>query len=315
MFSHTTWLAPDEDAGVAAVQAGTRLLDPAWAGWFGVKPDGAVELANAHRITFAANRFAGLAAAGLDFGRGSRHNRIVRNRFDDVGSNAVQIGSVFAEDHHPSDPRLTVTDHRVQDNTITDIGVEDAGAVGIFLGYTAESVVDHNTLFDLPYTGISSGWGWGSTDPGGNPTYPANGGQPVYDTPTTTRDNRITGNEVYDYMKLMADGAGIYTLGAHRGTVVSGNYVHDMIGTDYAALYPDEGTQGITWHDNVVARVPRWAHVWTPSIRGNVFRRTYSDTLAATLDARDNGIEPPILVTGEAWPPEARAIMDAAGAR
>jgi hypothetical protein len=314
-FADTTWLAPDEDTGFAEVQAGTRLVDPSWAGWLGLKPDAALELTGARHVTFAGDRFTRLGAAGVDFGRGSAHNAIVHSRFDDIGSNGIEVGSVFAEDHHPSDPRTALDDHLIQDNVITRIGVEDTGAVAIFLGYTAHTVIDHNTIHDLPYTGISSGWGWGSTDPGGNPLYPDNGGQPVYDTPTTAHDNRITNNDIYDYMKLMADGAGIYTLGAQPRTVVSGNYVHDMRGTDYAALYPDEGTRYITWEDDVVANVPRWAHVWTPSIRSNVMRRIYSDTARATLNAPDNEIDPPILVTDGNWPAPARAIMANAGER
>lgn len=314
-FADTTWLAPDEDTGFVETQAGTRLLDPSWAGWFGLKPDGGVELAGARHITFAGDTFTRLGGAGVDFNAGSQHNAIVRSRFDDVGSNGIEVGSVFAEDSHPSDPRAALDDHLIQDNVITRIGVDDTGAVAIFLGYTAHTVVDHNTIHDLPYTGISSGWGWGSADPGGNPWYANNGGQPVYATPTNAHDNRITNNDIYDYMKLMADGAGIYTLGAQPRTVISGNYVHDMKGTDFAALYPDEGTQDILWQDDVVKNVPRWAHVWTPSIRNNIMRRIYSDTNNATLNAPDNDIAPPILVTDGNWPAPARAIMAEAGAR
>ena len=70
-------------------------------------------------------------------------------------------------------------------------------------------------------------------------------------------DNRVYGNTIYHYAMHMYDTAGIYTLGAQPGTVISHNkiygiyhpsYVHDPEHWFY--LYTDEGSSGITVKDN-----------------------------------------------------------------
>lgn len=60
----------------------------------------------------------------------------------------------------------------------------------------------------------------------------------------------------------MADGAGIYTLSHQPGTVIHGNYIHDIARSPWAGpapipgIYLDEGTSAITISDNVLERVP-----------------------------------------------------------
>ena len=47
---------------------------------------------------------------------------------------------------------------------------------GILAGYTDHTTIEHNKVYDLPYSGISVGWGWGLTDQGGDTNYPGNPG-------------------------------------------------------------------------------------------------------------------------------------------
>jgi hypothetical protein len=65
-------------------------------------------------------------------------------------------------------------------------------------------------------------------------------------------------NNVTDNLKLMADGAGIYTLSKQPGTLIAENYVHDIVRTSVqgsyimAGIYLDEGSNLITVRDNVI---------------------------------------------------------------
>ncbi|MFD4814839.1 discoidin domain-containing protein, partial [Streptomyces sp. NPDC058418] len=129
-------------------------------------------------------------------------------------------------------------------NVVTKVADQYNGSLGILAGYTDHTVITHNKVYDLPYSGISVGWGWGLTDAGGDTNYPDdNLGVPVWDTPTTSRHNIVTGNEIYDIMKSQADGGAVYTLSANPGGTVSGNYIHGVPTHAYGAVYHDEGSR------------------------------------------------------------------------
>ena len=74
-------------------------------------------------------------------------------------------------------------------------------------------------------------------------------------------DNQIIGNKITHYARHMYDVAGIYTLSAQPGTMISENYVDSIYKAPYAHdphhwfyLYLDEGSSYITVKDN-----------WTPA--------------------------------------------------
>ena len=99
------------------------------------------------------------------------------------------------------------------------------------------TVIDHNTITNLTYGGISLGWGW--------TTY----------TGTYAYNNTISGNDIGYYKSLLRDGGGVYTLGPQNLSRVFGNYVHDQLdGGATGALYPDQGSAYMHWYGNVVER-------------------------------------------------------------
>jgi len=259
-FSHATWLTPSEK-GLADVQAN-----------FALNPDAPLErdnvLASVHNeyikspanvvchaakgIRFERCTFERLGGAGLDIESGSQDNLITNCHFRDIAGSGIQIGDVLREDHHPKDIRSVVKNNQVTDCLIEDCAADYKGGLGIFVGYTEETVLAHNEIRNLPYSGISMGWGWGEEDAGGGAE---NYYQPFkFDTPTTAKNNRIEYNHIHHVLLDLWDGGGIYTLGNMPGTVIRGNYVHDNVGIP-GGIYLDEGSGFIEVSGNVVEYV------------------------------------------------------------
>jgi hypothetical protein len=161
---------------------------------------------------------------------------------------------VLTEDHHPTDVRRIVKGNQVVHCEFHHIGVEYQDSVAVFGGYVNGTVIAHNEIHDLPYTGISVGWGWGEEDSGG-------GNYPVipyrYTTPTPAGDNRIEFNHIHDVMLLRNDGGGIYMLSNQPGTIIRGNHIHDNSkGGGPGGIYLDEGSGFIEITGNCVYNVP-----------------------------------------------------------
>lgn len=255
-FEYTTWMRPS-DAGHVPLQAGMFLLDAyrlspkgtaydrgldnqAWIG----RPPAGVSVSRANHIAFERCRFEHMASAGLDFQFGTHDDLIEGGVFHDVGGNGIQMGKFSdagIETHvpyNPTDEREICSRERIANNLVTGCGNEDWGCVGICVGYGRGIVIEHNEINDLPYTGISVGWGWTKAE-------------------NCMRDNVINANHVHHVATRLGDTGGIYTLSAQPGTVVSENSVHDIRMSPYVPdpehwfyLYLDEGSSFITVRDN-----------------------------------------------------------------
>jgi hypothetical protein len=200
----------------------------------------------------------------VDFNTGSQDNTIEGSRFSDISAAAIQVGGVDEVDSHPSRLREVTRDNLIADNTVTRAAREFFDAAAIFVGYTKRTTVAHNTLTNLPYTGIAIGWGWGMTDPG---QFPGCTGCPfqhwkIYKTPTTSQGNKIVYNRVSNYLKRLYDGGGIYSLGQQgtslrNGELIAGNVVFGKRPTHGGnALYTDGGSRYITLRRNALFRNP-----------------------------------------------------------
>jgi hypothetical protein len=255
-FEHATWMRPSE-FGHVPLQAGMFMLDayrlkPKGTAdrpkldnqeWLGRPPAG-VSVLNADHISFERCRFEHMASAGLDFQSGTHDDSVEGCVFRDLGGNGIQLGTFSdpgMETHlayNPADQREICTRETIANNFVTDCGTEDWGCVGVAAGYVRETVIEHNEVSDLPYTGISLGWGWNKAT-------------------NCMRDNRIFANHIHQVATRLGDTAGIYTLSAQPGTVVSENSVHDIKMSPYVPdpdhwfyLYLDEGSSFISVRDN-----------------------------------------------------------------
>jgi hypothetical protein len=255
-FAYATWLRPSAQ-GHVPLQAGMFLLDAhrlspkgtsyhpkldnvAWIG----RPPAAIRLNCAANVAFEDCTFEHLASAGLDAGTGCHAVLVQGCAFRDIGGNGLQLGMFSdpkVETHIPYDPgddREICTDIHLRNNVITECGTEDWGCVGIAAGYVRTTSMEHNEISNLPYSGISLGWGWTKMT-------------------NAMRDNAIVANHIHHAGLRLGDLGGIYLLSAQPGTVVSGNSIEDMPPSAWVPdpehwfyLYTDEGSAGITVRDN-----------------------------------------------------------------
>jgi hypothetical protein len=258
-FSYSSWLAPNSSDGMTEGQAGFRMVgtnttfDSTRLNW--QKTPGAVNVGYSSNVSFTGNTFTHLGAVGLNLNTGSQGTNIIGNIFTDISGTGIQIGGTDVVDHHPTDPGQIVLNTMVKDNVVDNVAVEYTGSVGILATYTSGTTITHNKVFNLPYSGISVGWGWGLTDQGGDTNVPGNSGVPVYTTPTPSQNYVVSDNDIGDIMKLQSDGGAIYTLSSNPNSTISGNYIHDIPTQAYGAIYDDEGSRYFHTTDNALCNV------------------------------------------------------------
>lgn len=261
IFSHTTWMRPSQK-GHVPLQAGMYLTEAYKLrpqidrpnnhkldnqGWLG-RADAAVELRYAENVNFDNCRFEHLGGSGLDYVIGCKGGKVSNCRFNDIAMNGLVVGSFSPEGlethlpYQPADSREVCNGLTIEQSEFCDIANDDWGCVAIAAGYVSGITIEHNTIHDVSYTGISLGWGWNRDS-------------------VCMKDNKVHANLIYNYAQHMYDCAGIYTLGNQPGTIISENVVRDIAKPSYVHdpnhwfyLYTDEGSSNITVRDN-----------WTPS--------------------------------------------------
>jgi F5/8 type C domain len=324
-FKYGTWYDPNSADGYSSLQAGYHWVgdqtDPSKHGRT-TKSPGNLSFTYAQNIVFKHNIFSHLSSAALDLDTGSQNNTVDNNRFDDISGSAIQIGNHnWGYDNYPDyealyaagdsyDKRNHVSNNMVVDNYITKTGQEYHDTAAIFVGYTDHTRIVHNEITDIPYTGISMGWGWDGY------------------TSTPAKDNSIANNVVHDFMNVLRDGGGIYTLSLQPNSVIKGNYIYNQYNTpDYGSnIYPDQGSNGFTISNNVVVNYGhRWLYIWNNDIFGNTAENNFasSDVLtnnSFTVDSSGqsiarNTLRNNIVTPVESFSAEAKDIINTAGIR
>lgn len=244
-FEHTDFPLPA--FGYSEIQAahfGTRTDQPTY-----VQPV-AIECVYAAGCRFEQCHFAHLNASGLGFGPGCRDNAVVGCTLEDIGGTGVMIGwrgageleggsegSLDADWRNPAD---APAGNQVVRCLIRRCGADSRGAVGIFVAFATDTRVAYNEIHEMPYTGISVGYRWNTT-------------------PTSQSHCVVEYNHIYDVMRVLADGGGVYTLGFQPGTILRGNHIHDVHRSRFAhggapnnGFFVDEGSKGFLFESNVV---------------------------------------------------------------
>ena len=257
-FSYTTWMRPSEK-GHVPLQEGMYLtdgyrIDPKMQrnylnhpldnqGWLG-RPAAAVRVVAPRQIDFERCRFEHLGSTGLDYEEAVQGGVVRGCLFRDIAGNGLLVGSFSPAAHEthlpydPADRREVCTQQQINNCYFTEIGNEDWGCLAIAAGYVGDVNIEHNEISEVPYSGISLGWGWTQTV-------------------NCMRNNRVHANLIHHYAKHMYDVAGIYTLGSQPKSYVTENCVHSIYKPGYVHdpnhwfyLYTDEGSSFITVRDN-----------------------------------------------------------------
>jgi hypothetical protein len=176
---------------------------------------------------------------GISLGRACRGVHVHGCSLDDLGAGGVKIG----EGAIPAAGAET-SNNLVDYCRLNNLGRLFPSAIGIWIGQSSGNRIENNVIRDLEYTGVSIGWTWG---------YGA----------SSAGGNVVEGNEIGFIGAreggdgpLLSDMAGIYTLGIQDGTVLRGNYIHDVAARTYGGwgIYFDEGSTHVEARDNVVLR-------------------------------------------------------------
>jgi hypothetical protein len=239
-FEHSTWLTPNSE-GYIGDQASVVFTQPLpsdeIASYPGHRLPAGVHVEAANKIRFERNVFRNMGASALNFYLGVNDSTIIGNLITGVSGSGISIDLNL--EGNPADTRKICRRNVISNNYISQTGRDYYQTVGIMLGYTDGTIVEHNELSDMPYSGITVGWGWENR---------AN----------AARNNIVRYNNVSDVLNMMADGGGIYTLSRQPGTLIAENYVHDIVrtsiqgGYNISGIYLDEGSDLITVRDNVL---------------------------------------------------------------
>jgi hypothetical protein len=236
-FRYGSWMQPSE-TGISTIQGDVIVggLNQLGSKNQGDRIPGNITIHAAENISFERNRLEHLGAAGIVIENGASGIRIAGNIFTDISASAVIVGDM--RDAYPVDPRQVTHDNTIENNVIYNVASEYWGSCGIFALYVVGLKVLHNEMYDLPYSGISVGWGWSNHHNSG-----------------VMKNNLIEGNHVHHHVFRLKDGGGVYTLGKQPGTVVARNLVHDQIHV-FGGVYLDDGSAGLQVTENITYNVP-----------------------------------------------------------
>ena len=258
-FTGATWLFPSGPDGFSEIQANYMVTGSnGWAvqglcqlapngqcpygAW--TKTPGNVSFNHDRQIQFLRCAFVHLGGAGLELGHGSQSDLVEGCVFTDISANGLELGGVDRPDAAGGD--LT-SDNRIVNNHIYDVAAEFHGGIGLCVGYARRTIIQHNQIDHLPYSGISMGWG-------GWPDKIKKAGVSNF-----SENNLVADNLIFEHMLLLADGAAIYTQGLtgpslEAGEKIEGNVIHDQFGSGHG-LYTDNGCKNVTARRNAIFHV------------------------------------------------------------
>lgn len=174
-FKHSTWLRPDTYGYIDQQTGGYMGNDSLWPNFEASRPHwwqmpSAIQVSAAYNISMRSCTFRELGAGGIGVGNdknahltgvglGTNNIHIDENYFTQVMGNSITVGGIQADAHHPSHPKMLVSDIHTSNNIFNNNSVLWSSTVPILFTYTQFSSITHNDIYNQPYSGICHGYG------------------------------------------------------------------------------------------------------------------------------------------------------------
>lgn len=168
---------------------------------------------------------------GIIIGDGCNSIRIKGNSMRNGGASGIKVDGAG----YGREPDRNTYGIELSYNLITECGMRYAAACGMLVKNAFDTVIAHNEISHMNYTGISCGWTWGYSD-------------------CIACNILIEKNYIHHLGGgILSDMGGIYLLGKHHGTIVRNNLIHDVDSRHYGGwgLYADEGSSYILFENNI----------------------------------------------------------------
>ncbi|MBN8826883.1 MULTISPECIES: right-handed parallel beta-helix repeat-containing protein [unclassified Spirosoma] len=234
----TNWTSPSE-VGLSATQFVLpygQLANRAFANR--AYPQAAFKLMNAKYVTIRNNVIRNAGANAIVFFANVDDSPIDGNTITNIAANGIVIDAQGKKNARPEEHSDSVV---IVNNSISKCGQVYTNGGGVLAYNVHGMTIEHNNIFDMPYSGIQVG------------------DQPAGYADVGCYANLIRFNHIHHCLQLHDDGGGIYTLGGNqRGTRIEENYLHDIKRSQWAgewyveAIYLDNYSQFIRVANNVV---------------------------------------------------------------
>lgn len=217
----------------------------------------AVKATNASGIHFVGNVMEHLGSTAISFANDVTSSQIIGNVFNDISGSGIEIGDAkntyINDGDMPSGVEGVPTSITVSNNVINRSGAEFLQTSAIAAYYANGLTISHNEISNVPYTGISMGWGF-------NAYYYDKG----VSASNVAQNNIVEYNRISNTMTVMHDGGAIYTLGAQPASSVRYNIIEKTGGVSYGnPIYTDQSSSGFEIHHNIIDTFNgTWWFVW-----------------------------------------------------
>lgn len=243
-FEHSGWTLPEKGYfGIQACMFSDRSKSSgAWA-----KVPAAIELDRANSCNFESCILRHTGGSGLWIRENCSNCAITDCYFYDISGNGIAIGEgqdrlVDGQAWWKAAPEEVSAGNKVSHSLIERCGQQFYGAVGLWCGLVAHTVIEYNEIRDLPYTGVSVGWMWTPE-------------------PTPCMANTIHANHIHHILNILSDGGGIYSLGLQPLSKITHNLIHDVeVNAGRAesnGMFLDEGTKELVISDNIIYEIAK----------------------------------------------------------